>query len=173
MPNITLSTSPISNSTSSANTFIANNSNKSSKQKKKKEKKSDLKNNSNNSTPSKNNSSTSSHASTPFSNNSADIVSSLDIASRDDLLEKLLSMGFLEKDCLQAISLYGKNMDLAISWLCEKPAESTINPTVKINKTELDINTSNSINSIRDIQIKAQQEVCYIYIFLILLYLII
>jgi hypothetical protein len=136
-----------------------------SKQKKKKEKKSDSKNNSNNSTPSKNNSSFTSQLS-PLSsssnNNNSGIVSSLDISSRDDLLENLLSMGFLEIDCLQAISLYGKNMDLAISWLCEKPVITTINPSVKMNKKEVDINKSNSINSISDNHTKAQQEVCII-----------
>lgn len=48
-----------------------------------------------------------------------------DVASRDELVDHLLAMGFREADCLQAISLYGKDVDLALSWLCDRPAAAT------------------------------------------------
>ena len=49
----------------------------------------------------------------------------MDLASRDELLETLLAMGFSESDCLSAIALYGNNTDMAISWLCERPVTSS------------------------------------------------
>lgn len=48
----------------------------------------------------------------------------LSVASRDELVDRLLAMGFKEADCLAAISLYGTDVDRAISWLCEKPASA-------------------------------------------------
>ena len=43
------------------------------------------------------------------------------VASRDELVDHLLAMGFTEPDCLAAIALYGNDMDRALSWLCERP----------------------------------------------------
>lgn len=47
-----------------------------------------------------------------------------DVVSRDDLLSHLLAMGFAESDCLAAISSCGLNVDMAISWLCDRPSPS-------------------------------------------------
>jgi hypothetical protein len=49
------------------------------------------------------------------------IVAVVDVASRDELVDHLLAMGFPEADCLTAISLYGKDLDRALSWLCDRP----------------------------------------------------
>lgn len=46
-----------------------------------------------------------------------------DVVSRDDLLSHLLNMGFPESDCLAAISSCGLNVDMAVSWLCDRPAQ--------------------------------------------------
>lgn len=45
----------------------------------------------------------------------------ISVASRDEMVDRLLSMGFQEADCLQAIQLYGTDFDRAISYLCEGP----------------------------------------------------
>jgi hypothetical protein len=47
------------------------------------------------------------------------------VACRDEIVDRLLSMGFLEQDCLAAICLYGTDIDKAISWLCEVPPKPT------------------------------------------------
>ena len=47
----------------------------------------------------------------------------IDVASRDELVDHLLAMGFSEPDCLAAIALYGKDLDKALSWLCERPTK--------------------------------------------------
>ena len=57
-------------------------------------------------------------------NSSAGKVTVVDVASRDELVDHLLAMGFAESDCLSAISLYGKDLDRALSWLCDRPADS-------------------------------------------------
>lgn len=49
-------------------------------------------------------------------------VTAVVVASRDELVDHLLAMGFPEADCLSAISLYGKDLDRALSWLCDRPA---------------------------------------------------
>ena len=49
------------------------------------------------------------------------IIAVVDVASRDELVDHLLAMGFPEADCLTAISLYGKDLDRALSWLCDRP----------------------------------------------------
>lgn len=46
------------------------------------------------------------------------------VASRDEIVDRLLAMGFKEADCLSAISLYGTDIDRAISWLCDRPVET-------------------------------------------------
>mmetsp|Transcript_19660 Transcript_19660/g.42689 ORF Transcript_19660/g.42689 Transcript_19660/m.42689 type:complete len:1034 (-) Transcript_19660:54-3155(-) len=51
--------------------------------------------------------------------------------SRDSMVDGLLAMGFREADCLHAISLYGTDMDQAISYLCDLPE-----PMVKEGKGE-------------------------------------
>lgn len=50
----------------------------------------------------------------------------MSIASRDELVDRLLAMGFREADCLVAISLYGTDIDQAISWLCDRPAPAAL-----------------------------------------------
>ena len=49
----------------------------------------------------------------------------MSVSSRDEMVDRLLAMGFREADCLHAISLYGTDFDQAIGWLCERPAAST------------------------------------------------
>ncbi|RYH32199.1 hypothetical protein EON65_01090 [archaeon] len=53
--------------------------------------------------------------------NSVNFLAGMSVASRDELVDRLLAMGFAETDCLQAISRYGTDIDQAISWLCERP----------------------------------------------------
>lgn len=53
--------------------------------------------------------------------NSVNFLAGMSVASRDELVDRLLAMGFVEGDCLQAISRYGTDIDQAISWLCERP----------------------------------------------------
>ena len=47
-----------------------------------------------------------------------------DNISRDEMLEHLLNMGFEESACLAAISACGNNIDMAISWIVERPEKS-------------------------------------------------
>lgn len=58
---------------------------------------------------------------TPISSSSSNSSIEMSIASRDELVDRLLAMGFREADCLVAISLYGTDIDQAISWLCDRP----------------------------------------------------
>lgn len=51
--------------------------------------------------------------------------------SRDELLDRLLGMGFPESECMAAISACGNNADLAISWLCERPSKPDVKPVAK------------------------------------------
>eukprot|EP01040_Poterioochromonas_malhamensis_P005833 gene5834-6273_t len=53
------------------------------------------------------------------------------VASRDEIVDRLLAMGFKEADCLSAISLYGTDIDRAISWLCDRPVETPKKETPK------------------------------------------
>ena len=53
---------------------------------------------------------------------SSAVVAVVDVASRDELVDHLLAMGFPEPDCLAAISLYGRDLDRALSWLCDRPS---------------------------------------------------
>ena len=62
-----------------------------------------------------------------------DPIAEMSVSSRDELVDRLLAMGFLEADCLQAISLYGTDTDQAISWLCERPA--VVTPTTTTTTT--------------------------------------
>jgi hypothetical protein len=48
-------------------------------------------------------------------------IQQVEPVSRDELLDHLLAMGFPEADCLTALSVCGKDIDLAITWLCEHP----------------------------------------------------
>ena len=64
-------------------------------------------------------SSASTSASAPAS---LDLLAEMSVASRDEMMDRLLAMGFLEADCLHAISLYGTDFDRAISWLVDRPA---------------------------------------------------
>lgn len=56
-------------------------------------------------------------------------LAEMSVSSRDEMVDHLLAMGFRESDCLHAISLYGTDVDQAISWLCERPAPATPNTT--------------------------------------------
>jgi hypothetical protein len=47
----------------------------------------------------------------------------INLTSRDEMVDHLLSMGFKESDCLQAITVCGTDIDRAISWLCERPRQ--------------------------------------------------
>lgn len=64
----------------------------------------------------------------------------MSVSSRDEMVDRLLAMGFRESDCLNAISLYGTDVDQAISWLCERPAVST--PTAAAPARPLEAETS-------------------------------
>jgi hypothetical protein len=71
--------------------------------------------------------------STPSSKPSAiDAIS--EVKSRDELLDHLLAMGFAEADCLAAISACGLNVDMSISWLCDRPANAPTPPSQKSSK---------------------------------------
>jgi hypothetical protein len=58
----------------------------------------------------------------------------MSIASRDELVDRLLAMGFREADCLVAISLYGTDIDQAISWLCDRPAPAALQRDISKTK---------------------------------------
>jgi Ankyrin repeats (3 copies) len=49
-------------------------------------------------------------------------VTVVDVASRDELVDHLLAMGFDESDCFSAVSLFGRDLDRSLSWLCDRPA---------------------------------------------------
>jgi len=53
---------------------------------------------------------------------SINAIAEMSVSSRDEMVDRLLAMGFREADCLHAISLYGTDIDQAISWLCDRPA---------------------------------------------------
>ena len=84
-------------------------------------------------------------------NSSAGKVTVVDVASRDELVDHLLAMGFAESDCLSAISLYGKDLDRALSWLCDHPADSTdkdiLSHSVKSSSTLTQSNTNSNKQS--------------------------
>lgn len=67
----------------------------------------------------------------------------MSIASRDELVDRLLAMGFREADCLVAISLYGTDIDQAISWLCDRPPP----PALASKESSKSKTTSESISS--------------------------
>lgn len=60
----------------------------------------------------------SSSATTPIA------AAAMSVASRDEMVDGLLAMGFKEADCLAAVTRYGTDLDQAISWLCERPNSS-------------------------------------------------
>jgi Ankyrin repeats (3 copies) len=60
----------------------------------------------------------------PPSKNESEKVTVVDVASRDELLNHLLAMGFAEVDCFSAISLFGRDLDRALSWLCDRPTQT-------------------------------------------------
>jgi hypothetical protein len=66
----------------------------------------------------------------------SDKVTVVDVASRDELVDHLLAMGFAESDCLAAISLYGKDLDRSLSWLCDKPAKTLVPPVFSPKGTD-------------------------------------
>ena len=55
------------------------------------------------------------------------------MSSREELLDHLLAMGFPERDCLAAIASCGINVDLAVSWLCERPSNAVETKVGKID----------------------------------------
>lgn len=61
----------------------------------------------------------------------------MSVASRDEMVDRLLAMGFKESDCLAAIALYGTDIDQAISWLVEKPTRTNVpEPKPRANKED-------------------------------------
>ena len=56
-------------------------------------------------------------------------IAEMSVSSRDEMVDRLLAMGFREADCLHAISLYGTDIDQAISWLCDRPAVAAPTPS--------------------------------------------
>ena len=54
--------------------------------------------------------------------NASSRVTVVDVASRDELVDHLLAMGFDESDCFSAVSLFGRDLDRSLSWLCDRPA---------------------------------------------------
>lgn len=61
----------------------------------------------------------------------------VDVASRDELVDHLLAMGFVEVDCLAALALYGKDLDRALSWLCDRPPSATTSTTTIATATSV------------------------------------
>ena len=72
------------------------------------------------------------------------VVAVVDVASRDELVDHLLAMGFPEPDCLAAISLYGRDLDRALSWLCDRPSVPPGGSAVAGNQGNNDSNSSGS-----------------------------
>ena len=68
----------------------------------------------------------------------------VDVASRDELVDHLLAMGFPEPDCLAAISLYGRDLDRALSWLCDRPSVPPGGSAMAGNQGNNDSNSSGS-----------------------------
>ena len=58
----------------------------------------------------------------PDTANASSRVTVVDVASRDELVDHLLAMGFDESDCFSAVSLFGRDLDRSLSWLCDRPA---------------------------------------------------
>ena len=58
----------------------------------------------------------------PDTANASSRVTIVDVASRDELVDHLLAMGFDESDCFSAVSLFGRDLDRSLSWLCDRPA---------------------------------------------------
>ena len=82
----------------------------------------------------------------------------LEVTSRDELLDHLLAMGFVEANCLEAIKVCGLDVDRAISWLCEPshiqsdpPAQRKANKSNTVlkdaNKNKAGISLSNAAHS--------------------------
>ncbi len=59
------------------------------------------------------------------------IVQEISLASRDEMVDRLLGMGFRESDCLAAIARYGTDLDLALSWLVDRPVVTEIKAKAK------------------------------------------
>lgn len=59
------------------------------------------------------------------------LVQEISVASRDEMVDRLLAMGFREADCLAAIARYGTDLDQAISWLVERPVIEEVKPKAK------------------------------------------
>eukprot|EP00981_Chlorochromonas_danica_P013706 scaffold6743_cov158-Ochromonas_danica.AAC.6 len=81
--------------------------------------------------------------STSSPSNGLTALQGLSIASRDELVDRLLAMGFVEADCLAAISLYGTDIDRAISWLCDQQR-----PTAPTTATTANANASPAVSVI-------------------------
>lgn len=80
----------------------------------------------------------------------------MSIASRDELVDRLLAMGFREADCLVAISLYGTDIDQAISWLCDRPAPAALlqRDTSKTKGAEVTIGTASKVEPLNAVTAK-------------------
>jgi Ankyrin repeats (3 copies) len=69
----------------------------------------------------------------PPSINESEKVTVVDVASRDEMLNHLLAMGFAEVDCFSAITLFGKDLDRALSWLCDRPAKTSESDSTSVS----------------------------------------
>ena len=80
----------------------------------------------------------------------------MSIASRDELVDRLLAMGFREADCLVAISLYGTDIDQAISWLCDRPAPAALlqRDASKTKGVETTIGTASKVEPLNAVTAK-------------------
>ena len=83
-------------------------------------------------------------------------IMEMSIASRDELVDRLLAMGFREADCLVAISLYGTDIDQAISWLCDRPAPAALlqRDASKTKGVETTIGTASKVEPLNAVTAK-------------------
>jgi hypothetical protein len=83
-----------------------------------------------------------------------------DVVSRDDLLSHLLNMGFAESDCLAAISSCGLNVDMAISWLCDRPTPAQKSKTSEVKDAKKSTPAKSPSISLEqtDAQLKSQKD---------------
>jgi len=89
--------------------------------------------------------------------NSASLTSVSDF-SRDELVGNLISMGFAESDCVAAVIACGKDVDRAISWLCERSDKQPEDTPSKPQAT-VEVETTYSIKQkIIDVAAKAKRD---------------
>jgi hypothetical protein len=82
------------------------------------------------------------------------VAQEISVASRDEMVDRLLGMGFRETDCLAAIARYGTDLDQAISWLVDRPATVEVKAKakeeiVKVVPSEPNEKTGDTENSLQ------------------------